>query len=312
MDQRLAIVFCFSGGDYAKYTAVALFSLLLHAERPAKIYCLVNNVDVTQLSPIVRIAARFGATLDIKHTAEDTFADWKEMHHFSRATYLRLLIPDLVPERQVLYLDSDLIVTCDVSPLMSVGLEGCCIAGVEEPGVSSSKVPRGAGDPYINTGVMLMDLEALRSKNFVARCREIYSQYEPLITWADQCVINKFAEGDKKLIDRVWNVQTNTRPVGLAYWEHEIAIHDGVGIIHFNGPVKPWHGWCNPWPSKFWWSYAKLAKIPGLAPIEPSTIDHALYMAAVLDEEGHFRQASQIKSEVLRMLAGEHKPAAAE
>jgi hypothetical protein len=183
-------------------------------------------------------------------------------------------------------------------------MDGCCIAGVAEPDFgASSKVPRAIGDPYINSGVMLMDLETLRSRNFVSACKDIYREYEAILTWPDQCIINKFAEGDKKLIDKVWNVLTNTRPVGLAYWEREIAVHDGSGIIHFNGPVKPWLGWCNPWPSRFWWSYAKLARIPGLRPIEPSTIDHALYMAAVLDEEGNFQQASQIKSEVLRLLA---------
>src|SRR5271166_4182485 len=276
MDQHVAVAFGFTG-DYAKYTAVSLFSLLLHAERPAKIYCLVTNADDSQLAPIVRIAARFNAKLDIIRIAEDTFGDWKDILHFSRATYLRILIPDVVPEQRVLYLDSDLIVTCDVFPLISTGMDGCCIAGVAEPGGgASSKVPRAPDDQYINDGVMLMDLEALRSRNFVSACKDIYWQHEALVTWAAQFVINKFAGGDKKLIDKVWNVQTNTRPLGLAYWEHEIAVHDGAGIIHFNGPVKPWYGWCNPWPSRFWWSYAKLAKIPGLRPIEPSTIDHAL------------------------------------
>jgi lipopolysaccharide biosynthesis glycosyltransferase len=303
MDQYLAIAFCLSG-DYASYTAVSLLSLLLHTERPSKIYCLVINADDSQLAPIVRIAARFNAKLHIIPISEDTFGDWRDILHFSRAAYLRILIPDVVPEQRVLYLDSDLIVTCDVLPLFLTAMDGCCIAGVAEPDfATSSRIPRAIGDPYINSGVMLMDLETLRSRNFVSACKDIYWEHEAMLTWPDQCVINKFAEGDKKLVDKVWNVLTNTRPVGLAYWEREIAVHDGSGIIHFNGPVKPWHGWCNPWPSRFWWSYAKLARIPDLRPIEPSTIDHALYMAAVLDEEGNFQQASKIKSEVLRILA---------
>jgi len=303
MDQHVAAAFCFSG-DYAKYAAVSLFSLLLHAERPVRVYCLVTHADDSQLAPVVQVAARFGAKLDVIRIADDTFGDWREILHFSRAAYLRILIPDLVREKRVLYLDSDLIVTRDVWPLMSTPMDGCCIAGVAEPDFgASSKVPRAPDDHYINTGVMLMDLEALRSRNFVSTCRNVYRQYEALVTWPDQCVINKSVEGNKKLIDKVWNIQTNTRPVGLAYWEHEIAVHDGAGIIHFTGPIKPWFGWCNPWPSRFWWSYAKLAKIPGLGPIEASTIDHALYMAAVLDEEGNFQQASQLKSQVLRILA---------
>jgi lipopolysaccharide biosynthesis glycosyltransferase len=303
MDRRIPVVFCFSG-DYAKYTAVSLFSLLLHARRPTKIYCLAVNADDSQLAPIARIATKFNAELEVIQIAGDAFGDWQDFFHLSRATYLRILIPDVVPAQRAIYLDSDLIVTCDISPLLSIGMDGCCIAGVADPiAGASSKIPRIADDRYLNAGVLLMDLEALRAKHFVSKCKEIYWQHERLVTWADQCVINKFAEGNKKLVSKSWNVQTNTRPVGLAYWEREIAVHEGAGIIHFTGAIKPWYGWCNPWPSRFWWSYAKLAKIPGIKPIEPSTIDHALYIAAVLDQEGDHQKATQIKSEVRQYLA---------
>ena len=37
-----------------------------------------------------------------------------------------------------------------------------------------------------------------RHDKFHEQCRRVYSAFEEQVTWVDQCVINKYAEGRKK------------------------------------------------------------------------------------------------------------------
>ena len=118
----------------------------------------------------------------------------------SRWTYMtlmRLALPEILPdEHRVLWLDVDTIVIDNISALFDTDLEGCYFAAVEEP--SRSKRPF----IYHNTGVLLIDLDALRD-----------GKYKRLITFAngfrmdfpDQDCINLCCQRQIKVISPVYN-----------------------------------------------------------------------------------------------------------
>ncbi len=173
----------------------------------------------------------------------------------SRATYGRLLIPELLPDvPRVVYLDADVVAKRCVGDLFSTDMEGnaaMAVQDAEAPFVSSpSAVPfwyergRRADDPNFNCGVMLLDLDAWRTEGVGETALEYliggghhFAQ--------DQEAINSVMPGRIGKVDPRWNQQTELfRPMVEAiqpYPKDQITLtQSDPWIIHFcNGP-KPW------------------------------------------------------------------------
>ena len=98
-----------------------------------------------------------------------------------------------------------------------------------------------------------MDLKTLRECGFVEQIKRLYKQYENQITWHDQCLINKYAEGQKFLLDPKWNCQIYA---GRAIQNIEdLKRLQNASILHFVGKIKPWHNWSDPYIAKIWLKY---------------------------------------------------------
>ncbi len=196
------------------------------------------------------------------------------------ATYGRLLVPELVPDRRALYLDPDILVRADLGELFDTNLGACQIGGVpdvpqslltdkiEAPGFTGSwaeyctQLLGLADDPvrltYINVGVLLLDLERLRAERFTERALELAVKLRDTTLWHDQDVINVLGEGSIALLDAKWNVM----PPVLAGPLPEAAHLRGLverqraarAVVHFAGSHKPWARWSAHAPA--WWRAA--------------------------------------------------------
>jgi len=302
MSHAIPIAFCFDA-NYAPYAAVATSSLIHHARSKLHVYWLVPASDVGAAQALRSGLACGDAVVEVVGVSEGRFAQWKETHHISRGAYLRLLIPELVNQPKAIYLDCDTLVLSDLTELYETPMNGCLFAGVIDPvGGQSSRVPRDSGDAYINSGVLLMDLDGLRHGHFLACAEAIYAQHRDTITWLDQCIINKYAEGRKQLLDPRWNRQLFSQSTDLAQWQGLVE-NGSSAVLHFVGGIKPWHAWCHPEIAAFWWRYAHRLGIPGLAPQPITRVEHALALADVLQLVERADEANAIRHNVLSRAA---------
>jgi lipopolysaccharide biosynthesis glycosyltransferase len=298
---RIPVVYCFDAG-YSGYAAVSMASLHRHARTPLKFHCIVPASDLGRVPAVEAAARSFGLDVSMVAADERPFADWKEAFHINRTTYLKLLIPSLIDESTVVYVDADTIVLGDLAALHSTPLNGTRFAGVIDPaGAETSRMPRSQGDAYINAGVMVMDLDGLRQDGFLRRCGEIHAQYHASLTWLEQCIINKFAENRKTLVDPRWNRQVFANSVTRAQWT-ELVAEGRSAILHFVGPIKPWMQWCNPLVAEFWWRQAAPLRLADLKPTLVSGIEQGLALAEVLDLIEDHRGASGIKGDIIKTL----------
>jgi lipopolysaccharide biosynthesis glycosyltransferase len=252
----LPVVFCFDAG-YAPYAAVATYSLFKNSCTPLKIYWIIPSKDFESAKVIRNSLTRPNLEINIITSEDDRFSSWKQHGHISKAAYLRLLIPNLLKEDRAIYIDCDTLILDDLSSLYATDLRGFAIGGVLDPvGANSSHVPRSSSDSYINSGVLLLDLKVLREDNFIEKCEEINSMYYDTIIWLDQCIINKYAEDRKLLIDSKWNTQIFAHITSEKKWQ-EISSEKKPYVIHFLGGCKPWQKICPTYISDFWWAYAK-------------------------------------------------------
>jgi lipopolysaccharide biosynthesis glycosyltransferase len=101
-----------------------------------------------------------------------------------------------------------------------------------------------------------MDLDKLRSDNFIRKAEEIHRVYYDKIMASDQCVINKYLENNKTLIDRKWNYMVKGSKFTESEFE-ELLLSEDIRVLHFTDCSKPWEViGRNRAMSRFWWSIA--------------------------------------------------------
>lgn len=163
-------------------------------------------------------------------------------HRLNDTSYARLLLPELLPEwERIVYLDSDMLVDADLTPLMTRELGGAPWGAVAEQHISTLgqnvEVERlsaeEAGLRAFNTGLLVLDLGAMRREGFLEQVLKLGEMGR----WAyqDQALLNYIARGRWHALPARWNRQ-------LFVTENFSIYRDRPGSVwHFIGKMKPWH-----------------------------------------------------------------------
>lgn len=264
MDE-IAVAFGFDAG-YAPHAGAAVASIVA-ASRGARLRFLMFVDDVPP--PLRAMMERCAPAARFDWIEPNLGAiEGPQRGHITRATYLRLLIPDYAPADvdKVLYLDCDLVAYRDVSALWSFDLQGAPAAAVRDDWIDPAAFAQrwGLGDPrggYFNAGVMLLDLPTLRAQGGFARAADFLRENGPSLDYLDQDALNFAFWGNWAELDPVWNVQrsmllkhmrgpqrTNWRPGRRP------------GIVHYTTDQKPWKaGVYHPYS---WLYFRALAQTP--------------------------------------------------
>lgn len=288
---------------YAMPTAVAIRSALDHLDptRDPHVYVLTIDMTAETTERLHESVARPGVCITFIPVPADRFDHLPVRHLLTRTAYCRLLLPELLAGfDRVLYLDGDVLVRHDVGPLFDLDLKGASTAGARDHGLwymSSRGGVAGAGDvppdaPYVNTGVLVMDLKAWRERRIAERVEALRAVTETPGE-LDQDSINVTIVGDVVLLDPRWNVQTpaliNTWAAGP--WPYRVpdgelpcpftaeeikAMRADPWIVHFTTARKPWEPASgNPYQREWrrvleqtsWWMSPPPSKLPAPAEI---------------------------------------------
>ncbi len=198
--------------------------------------------------------------------------------HFKIETYYRFFIQDILEEYdKALYLDSDMVVNCDLADLYSVDLKGHALAAcydVDTAGLYNGFEPgkkKYMDDilkiqnpyTYFQAGTILFNLSKIRGQNRVEEnLKFAMSRHWELL---DQDVLNYIYQGDVELLDPSWNYMIDmygirmSRIISLAPTELKemyYAARNNPKIIHYAGPQKPWDDPTMDF-AEYYWRYAK-------------------------------------------------------
>lgn len=225
-----------------------------------------------------------GAAIDFRAVPAEEVGDLPRTGAFDRIVWLRFLLPELLPDLgRLLYLDTDTLVTAPLQVLWATPLNGAplgAVSNVVEPPARDHVRSLGITDTgaFLNSGVLLMDLEALRSEKLSDEVRRFVADHGPNMVWPDQDALNVIFRDRWTRLHPRWNAQNSlwTWPE----WAQEVFDADELaearshpGIRHFEGPSlsKPWHYLCpHPWRDEF---RATLQATPWAGtPLEDDTI----------------------------------------
>lgn len=127
-------------------------------------------------------------------------------------SYCRLFLDRLLPTHitKVLYLDSDILVTGDLSELWATDMTEYCAAGVKDCLNTNYYKVLGLDDcaNYCNSGVILENLELWRTKNIGQQIRNYINQNGGYVFFMEQSVYNAVFQRQIKILPPEFNTYT--------------------------------------------------------------------------------------------------------
>jgi len=172
---------------------------------------------------------------------------------FHVACWYKVLLPELLPAHgRALYLDSDALVLQPLSALWETDLQGHLFGAVVNPLYPfmrdrARELGLARPDEYLNSGVLLLDLAAMRQERVVERIRE-YAHRHPNNRWPEQDALSVVCRGRWQALHPRWNAQStlfDLEPRDLPLPPDQVAEATAhPAVVHFIGPHKPWHYLC--------------------------------------------------------------------
>ena len=236
---------------YLKPLSVMLKSLLL-ADRHNNfdIYVMNTSLEKEDFSFIENQLGTSRAMLhDIKIT-DNILQDAPITDRYPKEMYYRIFAAKFLPETvdRVLYLDPDLIVLKPLDSLYSMDMGNSFFAAASHVGslltkVNNIRLNTEEDGPYINSGVMLLNIALLRKEqDFTAVFRYI-EKYRNLLILPDQDVISAvYSDRILPLDPMVYNMTERTllMPESINKGITLEWVARNTAIIHFLGRNKPW------------------------------------------------------------------------
>ncbi|WP_286035754.1 glycosyltransferase family 8 protein [Succinatimonas hippei] len=236
--KEVNIVFC-TDKNYAKYLPPLIESILRNTTYKCKFVVVYSTINDEDRKKIIRTVTDFKWSEvefikfeNIKLLDNNEISKYASSFRGGYDAFSRLFLTELLLNKNIkncIYFDIDVIVKKNTDELFSLVENIKFLAGV----VDSVTIKNGGKwvyDKYINSGVLLMNLENLKSINFAEKCLDFIIKHGKETSLLDQDCIN-YVLGDKyiELIDQKYN----------EYLPKTQKVKDAV-VLHFTGPFKPW------------------------------------------------------------------------
>lgn len=167
--------------------------------------------------------------------------------YFTLTIYYRLFIADMFPQLdKAIYLDADVVCEADVAKLFATDVSHALVAAAPDPFIANDPITAAyaeqvVGVPaneYVNSGVLVLNLKAMRAAQFSAHFLTLLNTYHFPSIAPDQDYINAITNDQLVLLPSRWNVQApgETAP----------------NLVHYNLFNKPWHYAKVDYGENFW------------------------------------------------------------
>lgn len=213
-------------------------------------YILHSDLSGEDMAAVQAVSPRVRCTFLTVNPKD--FDGFPESARYPRQIYYRLAAPLLLPKTldRILYLDVDTLVINPLRGLYSMDFAGnyyiaCTHIRETLTKLNELRLNAPEGVPYVNTGVMVLNLAALRENLTMAQIRSTALEKIDTFWLPDQDLLTVL-HGDKILLadtqkynlsDRILNIY-NANPKNP---RHDLAwVRENTVILHFCGKNRPW------------------------------------------------------------------------
>ncbi|HFH1676192.1 TPA: glycosyltransferase [Streptococcus pneumoniae] len=236
--------------NYIRQLETTIKSILYH-NRDVKIYILNQDIMPDWFRKPRKIARMLGSEIiDVKLPEQTVFQDWEKQDHISSITYARYFIADYIQEDTVLYLDSDLIVTGDLTDLFELDLG--------ENYLAAARSCFGAGVGF-NAGVLLINNKKWGSETIRQKLIDLTEKEHENVEEGDQSILNMLFKDQYSSLEDQYNFQIGY-DYGAAAFKHQfifdIPLEPLPLILHYISQDKPWNQFSVGRLREVWWEYS--------------------------------------------------------
>ncbi|HEM6387115.1 TPA: glycosyltransferase [Streptococcus suis] len=230
----------FSATDsYADYLGTTIYSIIQHHPNDElHFYVLTKWMSDHSRFKLSRLTSQL-VTISFIEIDSTSFDHLPLKEGISLEAYFRILLPSQLAELdRVLYLDCDILVNGTLKEVWERDLSHHYLAGVNELDMLHGnseyreKIGFDAQDIYINSGVLLLNLDLMRRDHIEEYLFSRAEEIKDYIEYQDQDIINIGLKGQILNLEAKYNMTTYQRKV------KHIPLEEAV-IIHFNWH-KPW------------------------------------------------------------------------
>ena len=222
--------------NYAQYAGVVIASILANAKAEDSLHFYILDGNISNDSKEKILSLKYIKDCDIEFVPinRSDFEDYKMVKthpYISLAACYRLKLSSLLPNvDKVIYLDCDVSVCSSLSELFNINLQDNVMAGVLDIDIKR----KNRNPKYINSGVLLMDLDKMRTQNIEGQFLNYTKDNINNIEMGDQEIINAVLADKMLIIDPKYNVQSECFIRRSSFTKSPV-------IVHYIGSQKPWH-----------------------------------------------------------------------
>ena len=271
MNSKIEIAFCFD--EKMMYPAYVAIASLLDFKNDEKIH---YNISCICSEKVLAYEEELKALVR-KRDEESCISFFRapeqfEIREVTVSTYLRLLLHRVLPQKdRIIYADVDVLFQDSLKEIWETNLSHELLAGVKGANnfkstwqvcknYSYANELEGLEGKYINAGILLMNLKAIREWNpdelWVQMSQKNYH-------YQDQDILNITCRGRIKFLDIRYNVQAHLEKRDFKDYVNESLYDSGQcdnawrhpAVLHYTGQ-KPWN---NRGVNKgqIWWQYVE-------------------------------------------------------
>lgn len=258
-------VFYACDDNFVKFTIVSLYSMQQNASRNVKyhVHVLHTNIkDETQARMLKMADECFEISFDnVSGYLTELCERLPLRDYYSNTTYYRMFIADMYPELdKAIYIDSDTVVTGDISELYAYDVSEYDVAACHEQAmvqadVYGTYVEKCLGidrNAYFNAGILLLNCRKFRDKKVLDDFVRLLGIYDFRVT-QDEDYLNIICRDHVLWLPQTWN----TEMFGELLYPIEEA-----NIIHYIMVSKPWH-YEDCRHGDIFWKYAEQTEVYG-------------------------------------------------
>ncbi|QMI03407.1 glycosyltransferase family 8 protein [Citrobacter sp. RHB25-C09] len=239
------VVFC-SDGNYIEYLATALTSVYLNnIQENIKFHVFSYDIDDDKLDKLKETSADITVyRLDADELAG--FDNQSSLAHINKSTYIRLLVPRLLPVdvEYFVYLDVDVLCFSSLSELRDIDISGriCAVVSDNSDEINHKNNLRLGvdGDKYFNAGFMYVNKQRWLDNDIEFKTQNILSERKGALKYLDQDALNLALRDQVVFIDKKWNflytLLSEDKKESFLYNAEKLPV-----IMHFTGGRKPWY-----------------------------------------------------------------------
>lgn len=178
-----------------------------------EVYLIGENISDSNIRNLQNIAARYERKFIYISLPNLNIPERLCSKRWPKSAYTRMFAANILPTnvKKIVYLDCDVIVSGDISAIENYLKPDTYFCGVKDCISKHYKTNIGLkpGDPYINAGVMIINVEALRKIDINKRINDFLNQYGNIINYADQDLLNGCFNGKVSILPLEYDVMTS-------------------------------------------------------------------------------------------------------